>query len=119
MNNYNKNILEKAGINIDVLCKRFMGNDVLIGSYLMKFAENGNFKKLKEAISENNTEEAFIAAHTLKGLCSELYIENLEDIICKLSYLLKYGDIEPARGIMPEAAYKYELLSETIKTVYG
>ncbi len=118
MNNYNKKALEEAGINIDVLYKRFMGDDVLIGSYLMKFARNSNFKKLQEAILENNTKEAFIVAHTIKGLCAELYIETLEGIICKLSYLLKCGDIEPARGIMPEIACKYEVLSKTIKAVY-
>lgn len=119
MDEYHKKALKEAGINIDALYKRFMGNDVLMGSYLMKFARNGNFRKLQEEISVNNVEEAFIEAHKFKGLCAELYIETLEGIICELSCYLKYGDIEPVRGIMSEAACKYEALSETIKAVYG
>ena len=55
------------------------------------FINDKNFIKLKEAVYNNNIEEAFIAAHTLKGVCGELSIYKLGSIVCQMSYMLKGG----------------------------
>ncbi len=43
----------------------------------MKFLDDNSYANLKEAIAAGNVEEAFRAAHTLKGVCLNLGFDNL------------------------------------------
>lgn len=114
-----KDNIENLGINMNKVNERFNGDYVLIKKFFTDFTMDCNFIKLKKALSENNYKEAFIAAHTLKGICDELYIEGFGNIICRISYLIKAGNIKPVYEIMPEAEQAYKVLSETLKTVFG
>lgn len=114
-----KDNIENLGINMNKVNERFNGDYGLIKKFFIDFTMDCNFIKLKKAVSENNCNEAFIAAHTLKGICDELYIEGFGNIICRISYLLKDGNIKPVYEIMPEAERAYKVLSETLKTMFG
>lgn len=116
MDEYKRTTLKNAGVNIDEASERFMGNYPFMDKCFIMFINDKNFIKLKEAVSNNNIEEAFIAAHTLKGVCGELSIYKLGSIVCRMSYMLKAGDIKSASEIMPEALYEYEMLSEVFNT---
>ena len=116
MNEYKRTAFKNAGVNIDEASERFMGNYLFMDKCFRMFINDKNFIKLKDAVYNNNIEEAFIAAHTLKGVCGELSIYKLGSIVCQMSYMLKGGDIKSASEIMPEALYEYEMLSEVFNT---
>lgn len=44
----------------------------MLRKFLMKFPTDPSFANLEEALSRNDREEAFRAAHTIKGLCLNL-----------------------------------------------
>ncbi|MCI9078571.1 MAG: hypothetical protein HFH68_06545 [Lachnospiraceae bacterium] len=118
MNEYKRKALENAGVNIDEVRERFMGDELFIDKCFKMFINDKTLVKLKEAVLNNNSNEAFIAAHTLKGVCGELSIYKLGSIVCQMSYMLKAGDIKSASEIMPEALYEYEILSKVFNSCF-
>lgn len=116
MDEYKIKALKSVGVNIDEARERFMDNYLFMDKCFTMFINDNNLIKLKEAVSNNNIEDAFIAAHTLKGVCCELSIYKLGSIVCQMSYMLKGGDIKSASEIMPEVLYEYEMLSKVFNT---
>ena len=47
-------------------------NEAFIKKFVLKFLDDNSYANLKEAIAAGNVEEAFRAAHTLKGVCLSL-----------------------------------------------
>ena len=47
-------------------------NEAFIKKFVLKFLDDNSYANLKEAIAAGNVEEAFRAAHTLKGVCLNL-----------------------------------------------
>ena len=52
-------------------------NEAFIKKFVLKFLDDNSYANLKEAIAAGNVEEAFRAAHTLKGVCLNLGFDNL------------------------------------------
>ena len=48
--------------------------DERIARFLQKVVDDGSYKLLCDSIETNNVDEAFRAAHTLKGVCGNLSI---------------------------------------------
>ena len=46
-----------------------MGSEELVKRFALKFPDDPSYFNLEKAIQEQNAEEAFRAAHTLKGVC--------------------------------------------------
>ena len=51
--------------------------DDRVKKFLLKVLDDTSFSTLCKALEEKNIEEAFRAAHTLKGVCKNLSIDNL------------------------------------------
>jgi len=51
--------------------------DERVARFLGKVADDGSFKLLEESLRVRNIEEAFRAAHTLKGVCMNLSLTTL------------------------------------------
>lgn len=64
--------------NYDDALSRLM-NDTLIEKFLKKFLNDDSFKKLSMAIETKDCHEAFVAAHTLKGVCLNLGLTRLSE----------------------------------------
>lgn len=60
-----------------------------IQKYLLKFKEQDMVSKIKAALDIKNAEEAFLQAHTLKGLCANLSIMALGDSASELTESLR------------------------------
>lgn len=58
---------EKIGANYDDACARLMGEEML-ARFALKFLDDESVDKLEAAMAAGDTEEAFMAAHTLKGV---------------------------------------------------
>lgn len=61
----------KTGSDYQEVKGRF-GSDALIQRFAMKFANDTSYQNLMNALEANNLEEAFRAAHTMKGVAANL-----------------------------------------------
>ena len=52
-------------------------SDRLIQKFVLKFLDDGSYDLLCRSLEEKNYEEAFRAAHTIKGVCQNLSITKL------------------------------------------
>ena len=67
---------EQMGADYDNVLSR-LGSDAIVERFARKFLEEKTFDNLKEAMEKRDAEEAFRAAHTLKGICLNLGFDNL------------------------------------------
>lgn len=62
---------EKVGGSYDEVLNR-LPSEAMIKKYLLRFLDDPFFGKLEKAWRENDVQEAFLAAHTLKGTAAVL-----------------------------------------------
>lgn len=78
-----------AGVDIDNTMERFMNNEDLFIKFIFKFLDDDNYEEMLEARNNNQVEEAFSAAHTLKGVTGNLRIKSIYDISIPLVEILR------------------------------
>ena len=71
-----KNAMKKIGGNYDEVSKRIPGIG-LIEKFIGIFLKDNSFDMLRRQLECGNKEEAFRAAHTLKGICANLSFTKL------------------------------------------
>lgn len=106
--------LESAGIDLSAVMERFLNNETLLLHFLKKFTEDPNYQLFEESMKQEDYEEAFKAAHNLKGLCGNLSIMPLYDVVCVEVELLRKGDNEAARQYVSEFAERYHQTIEIL-----
>lgn len=111
-----KDILKAAGVDYDGALARFMGNEGLLTRFLKKFLDDPNFLGLQSALEQGDTEAAFRAAHTLKGVAGNLSLTELYDKAAKISEVLRGGDLEGAKAILPEVQETYQKIIDAINS---
>ena len=73
-------------------CEAVLGrlhSEALIRRFALKFLEDQSYSLLKQALGDNNYEEAFRGAHTLKGVCQNLSFDRLYEVSNELTELLR------------------------------
>ena len=73
----------------DVLTR--LRSEKLVQKFIFKFLDDESHKNLHRALEEKNYEEAFRAAHTIKGVCQNLGLEQLYAASSKLADDLRDG----------------------------
>ena len=107
---------EAIGGNYEDVLRR-LRSEALIRKFTLKFLEDQSYPLLKQALGDNNYEEAFRGAHTLKGVCQNLSFDRLYEVSHELTELLRDGTGEQP-GIseaMEKVTEVYELTIEEIK----
>ena len=90
----------------------------LIERFIVKFLDDDSYSKLCSAMQDGNREEAFRAAHTLKGVCGNLSIAKLYDAASALTELLRpETDAMPegAQALMEHVEQRYEQAAKVIR----
>lgn len=100
--------LKDAGIDVNDALNRFMGNESLLERFLNKFVTDQNFKKLGEAISAGDNDAALSASHTLKGVCGNLSMTKLSELLTKQVKAYRDGDPAVAESLMTDITEAYE-----------
>lgn len=109
--------LLQAGVNIETAMERFMGNEELLIRFLKKFSEDPTYGQLKEAMSAKNYKDAFTAAHTMKGLCGNLSLSHLFELVSKETECLRHEQYGEAEEIFPELTAEYEKVVAVLETI--
>ncbi len=87
---------EAIGGNYEDVLRR-LPSEALIRKFTLKFLEDQSYPLLKQSLGDNNYEEAFRGAHTLKGVCQNLSFDRLYEVSSELTELLR-DRTERSRG---------------------
>lgn len=86
-----------------------LGNEALISRIALKFLNDTSYSDLKSSLAEERIEDAFRAAHTLKGVCVNLGFDRLYRCSSELTELLRAGSTDGAEDLMEEIDECYAL----------
>ena len=116
MDTEKKQRLHDAGIDVADALGRFMGNENMLEKFLGKFTQDKNYSALVEAFDKGDPEAALTASHTLKGVCGNLSMNALFEILTEQVRLLREGDFDGAKALMGSITEKY---TEIISVING
>ena len=119
MDTIKKEQLAGAGIDVDGALERLMGSETLLERFLLKFLSDPNFEKLEQAVAAEDLEGAIHAAHTLKGVCGNLSMHVLYELLTRQVDAFRGGEWAVAVGLMDEIRPAYVELAGVIRRVYG
>lgn len=104
----------ELGADYEGVTNRLMG-DALVARFVDKFFEDENFAKLGEALAAQDVKAAFVAAHTLKGVCQNLGFDNLYAPSSELTEVLRAGSLEGTDELYAKVAAEYQKMEEVLK----
>lgn len=79
---------EAMGSDFDGVLRR-LGSEAIISKFAVKFLNDPSFPELKSAMQDKRAEDAFRAAHTLKGVCLNLGFDRLHKVSSELTEQLR------------------------------
>lgn len=109
--------LLNAGIETETAIERFMGNEPLYLKFLLQFESDENYSRLCDAMERGDCQDAFVAAHTLKGVCGNLSINRMENILREQVEYLRNGELDKAQKMMEGLKAEYEQVKEVLVCV--
>ena len=117
--NMEKDIVQKfndAGIDIESVLNRFMGNEDLLNNFLAKFIETTSFDELKKQINNLDWENAYVTSHHLKGQCANFSFEKLFSLLSDQLNALRTEDYQKATTLLPAIFIEKEKVMRIIRT---
>lgn len=108
-----KEMYESIGSNYDNVLGRLM-TEALVSKFVLLFQEDDSFGKLETSFNENNRDEAFRAAHTLKGVAQNLGFDRLYQKSSELTEFLRGRE----DGLSSENYNEAYRLYEQVKAEY-
>lgn len=82
-------------------------NESFACNFIFKFSGDDSFSMLCDALSADDYENAFRAAHTLKGLCLNLGFSVLGASAGEMAEALRSGNYAHARRLIDRVTYDY------------
>lgn len=111
-----KECYEAMGADYQNVLNRFP-NEAFIKKFVLKFLDDNSYVNLKEALAAGNVEEAFRAAHTLKGVCLNLGFDNLYKASSAITEIFRVGELEGAKEAFEEVEKQYNITVNAIKAM--
>lgn len=99
----------------DVL--RRLTSERLVKKFAVKFLDDKSYELLETSLNENNTDEAFRAAHTIKGVCANLGFNKLLHSSEAVTEALRAGELDKAKDLFPALTEDYQLTVNSIKAL--
>ena len=95
----------------------------LVQKFVLKFPADGSYELLLRSLEEGNAQEAFRAAHTIKGMCQNLGFTALGESSAALTEELRGGELSGAGKYLPTVKEDYArtvaAIAEFAKSVEG
>lgn len=90
-------------------------NEERVKKFALKFLEDPSFKLLLESMEKHDVDEAFRAAHTIKGICQNLGFTKLYHFCAQMTEALRAKNEEEARKYFPDVQEAYTQTVEALK----
>ena len=109
---------EAFGGNYDEVVSR-LRTDERIARFLQKVVDDGSYKLLCDSVESGNVDEAFRAAHTLKGVCGNLSITRLGESSSALTEFLREKKVinDEMQPLLQKVKEDYEITISSIKQI--
>lgn len=105
---------EKLGGNYTEVSSR-LPSEKFIQKFVLKFLDDKTFGLLKESWENGNDEEAFRAAHTIKGMCQNLAFTQLLESSSALTEALRDGRSAQAPALYEQVISDFEKTAGAIE----
>ena len=115
MDEARRQALSAAGIDVEAALARMMGSEALLARLLKKFLDDDNCEKLHSAISAGDREAALAVSHTLKGVCGNLSMTALFDLLTRQVAAFRAGDWEGAVALLEQIDQAYARVTAAIR----
>lgn len=89
--------------------------DRLVEKFAKKFLEDTSYQNLLQALEEENYEDAFREAHTLKGVCQNLGFSRLISSSEKVTEYLRNTKAAVPADFMEQLSVDYEVVVSAIQ----
>ncbi len=110
----NRSELKDVGINLETGLERFVGNESLFIDFLKKFPYDSSYNKMAAELNKKSCEEAYKAAHTLKGVAGNLSLDRLYKRMIPLVEALRKGKLEEANSLYGAVKESYDEIVEAL-----
>ena len=107
---------KKMGADYEDVLKRLY-SEGMIRKFARMFLDDDSYPKLERSLEEENVEEAFRAAHTLKGVCQNLGFTNLYQPTYELTEVLRAGTLEGSKEWFDCVTEQYNITIDAIRAV--
>lgn len=97
-----------AGNDYAALSERACGDRELIRELMNMFAADDNWRKMCSSIDACDAENAFRAAHSLKGSSGMMGFNALFEEMKIITDMLRCGDLEGAKSILDSVRAEYD-----------
>ena len=108
-----KECYEAMGGDYEDVFKRLM-SEARIKKFALMFKKDPSMSQLTQAMDAGDTETAFRAAHTLKGICANLGFKSLFEVSYEITEALRAGDMEKAKVMWPGVQACYERVENAL-----
>ena len=92
-----------------------IGSEGLVKRFVLKFLDDPSYLNLEKAVQEQNAEEAFRAAHTLKGLCLNLGFDRLYKVSAELTEKLRESELNGYEAVYGKVQDEYKNTIDAIR----
>lgn len=93
-----------------------LGSERLVQKFVLKFPDDGSYKLLLLSMEQEKVEDAFRAAHTIKGMCQNLGFSRLLASVSALTEALRAKNLAEGRGLLGAVEKDYMLTVEVIRS---
>jgi len=91
-------------------------SEKLVDKFVLKFLNDPSYDTLCEALKEDKAEEAFRAAHTLKGVAQNLGFEKLHKSGAEITEMLRNGITPEAHEFLGQVSKDYKDTTDAIRS---
>lgn len=92
-----------------------LSSEKLIEKFLKKFVDDKSYSDITRYLEAGEKENAFCAAHTLKGVCLKLGLDKLYESAVEVTEALRGGKNETTPEMLEKLKSDYELTINAIK----
>ena len=107
---------KEMGADYDEVFHR-LPRESMIRIFALMFLTDDSYPKLELSLKEGNAQEAFRAAHTLKGVCQNLGFTNLYQPAYELTEVLRAGTLEGSGEWFARVTEQYNITMDAIRGV--
>ena len=107
---------ERMGSDFEGVLGR-LGSEAMVKRFSLKFLDDPSYGNLVKAVEEQNAEEAFRAAHTLKGICLNLGLDRLYKVSADLTEKLRGREFDGYEEAYGEVRKEYQNTIDAIRTM--
>lgn len=104
----------RMGADYEEVHKRLC-SEAMIRRFVLLFLEDDSYSSLKAALEAGDTQKAFRAAHTLRGVCQNLGFSNLCVPTAVLTETLRAGRLEDAKAQFSRVKKQYDVTADAIR----